>query len=83
MVFRDEFLVREKIISYELFLKQIGKMQQRNFIVVETGSDLQEKVKIHPNGDFGINFLTSLLYPFIESYWITFYYLVNSHNTDK
>ena len=83
MIFKDEFLVKDKITSYEEFLKKIHKMNQRNFILIDQGSDGQENVKIHPNGDFGINFLASLLYPFIESYWSTFYYLVNTHNTQK
>mmetsp|Transcript_29850 Transcript_29850/g.29007 ORF Transcript_29850/g.29007 Transcript_29850/m.29007 type:complete len:170 (-) Transcript_29850:17-526(-) len=46
-------------------------MQAREFISVQ-----DQVIKI--TGLYGIKFLSSLIYPFIESYWVTFCFLANS-----
>mmetsp|Transcript_22857 Transcript_22857/g.17314 ORF Transcript_22857/g.17314 Transcript_22857/m.17314 type:complete len:206 (+) Transcript_22857:1779-2396(+) len=60
-VFKDEFIVRDYITSYESFLKQLYLMQRRNFVVISKSDEGQELVRIHENGNFGIEYLASLL----------------------
>ncbi len=66
----DEFIVRDHITSYESFLKFLDIMISRGYITVESG--IVKVIQEEP-----IKFLSSLLLPFIESYWITLSFLTN------
>jgi len=52
-------------------------MIKRDIIVVESNELGQSFVKITQNGEFAIKFMSSLLHPFIESYWVTLLFLNN------
>ena len=62
-----EFMVRDQIRDQEQLKLTIQFMEKRNFITVEK----QNIIKITNDGKFPIQFLSSLLLPFVESYWVT------------
>ena len=47
-------------------------MEKRQFLqMFDNGSNGSEQIRITPQGKFAITFLSSLLLPFVESYWVT------------
>lgn len=69
-VLREEFMVRNQIKTFEDLTQTLKLMQDRGFLTVFT-QDNQEYVRLEANGKFAIQFLSSLLLPFVESYWVT------------
>ena len=75
-VLKDEFQVRNQIDGYETFLKHIKFMEKRKFISIQTSNNGKQVVKVPKDGEFAIRFLSSLILPFVESYWATVALLV-------
>ncbi len=51
-------------------------MSQRGFLTISGSSSPIVKIQ-KGDGEFGIKYLSSLVLPFIESYWVTVSFLAN------
>lgn len=52
-------------------------MEARNFISISNSKNGDQIIKIKQEGEFAIRFLSSLIFPFVESYWTTVTFLSN------
>lgn len=70
----DNLFVQEstKLKTYEQFLEIVKFMEQRNILSIEDGLLKYSTPKDKPNG---LVFLCSLIWPFIDSYWLTIVYI--------
>jgi len=68
---RNEFVIEKEMRTYEEFEAVLNFMMQTNTLA-ETADD---KVVIHPEGENQINYLNSLVWPFIDTYWVTFVFI--------
>lgn len=71
---------RDTIDSKEKMDKYLQIMIKRGYIVIEqkeSKEGYKEVIKITKQGEYAIKFLSSLLLPFIESYWVALTFFVN------
>ena len=73
-ILKDEFVVRDQIANYEDFMRTLQFMAKRGFLQVITQGG-QESIRITSEGKFAITFFSSLMLPFVESYWVTLSYI--------
>ena len=66
-IFRDEFLVRDQLADAEGFRAVVAFMEKRGQ-VERVGEDA---IRMTKNGKFPLKFFSSLILPFVESYWAT------------
>ena len=58
-------------------------MIKRGYIILEHKESKEgpkKVIRITKNGEYPIKFLSSLLLPFIESYWVTLTFLMNMNS---
>jgi 1-acyl-sn-glycerol-3-phosphate acyltransferase len=68
---QNEFVLPKTFNSVEYFDEVLAMMIQN-----ETLSEKEDgSIIIHPNGENHINYLNSLIWPFIDTYWVTFVFI--------
>mmetsp|Transcript_23364 Transcript_23364/g.17792 ORF Transcript_23364/g.17792 Transcript_23364/m.17792 type:complete len:213 (+) Transcript_23364:116-754(+) len=73
-LFREEFVVREKLSDMPVFEETLLTMQGRGFVSREGDT-------IRVSSLSAIKFLASILNPFIESYWVTFCFMAHARQS--
>jgi glycerol-3-phosphate O-acyltransferase len=68
---RNEFVLKDKIKSIGDF-NRVLEFMKCNKSLMETEEGL---ILIHPEGENHINYLNSLIWPFIDTYWVTFVFI--------
>jgi len=77
VIVNKEYQLREKITP-ETFPQLIERMTQRGILeIVQNG---QAKVRVAQTGGDMMSFLCHLIWPFLESYWVTTVYLFSIRN---
>ena len=66
-VLKEEFLVRDQLVDVEGFNAVVKFMEKRGQ-VERVGDD---SIRMTKNGKFPLKFFSSLILPFVESYWVT------------
>lgn len=67
----DEFVVNKPFRTIEDFNETLLFMMKNNTLT-ET---VDGNIAIHPKGENHVNFLNTLLWPFIDTYWVTFVFI--------
>lgn len=65
---RNEFIYDDSYKNYEGFEKILNFMICNNTLVEKENG----RIVIHPEGENHINYLNSLIWPFIDTYWVAF-----------
>jgi len=68
---RNEFVLTSNFKTIKDYDKVLDFMIKENTIIELDNGNLA----IHPDGENHINYLNSLIWPFIDTYWITFSFL--------
>ena len=68
---QNEFVLPKTLRTIEDFDELMAMMLQNETLTEQEDGT----IIIHPNGENHINFLNSLIWPFIDTYWVTFVFI--------
>ena len=70
---RNEFVLINKFESLNDFDKVLDFMIQSKTLQINSDN----KIIIHPEGENTVNYLNSLIWPFVDTYWLTIMYIIS------
>ena len=70
-ILRNEFVIEKNMKHYENFEAVLDFMIRSKTLAVNEN----DKILLHPDGENTINFLNSLIWPFIDTYWVSFVFI--------
>lgn len=70
-IIRNEFVLTTNFKTVEDYEKTLDFMMKNNTIK----ENFEGKIIIHPDGENHINYLNSLIWPFIDTYWVAFTFI--------
>ena len=70
-ILRNEFVIEKNMKEYDNFENVIDFMIRTKTLLAGEN----DKIFVHPDGENMINFLNSLIWPFIDTYWVSFVFI--------
>lgn len=70
-ILRNEFVIEKNMNNYENFEAVLDFMIRSKTLAVGDN----DKILLHPESENVVNFLNSLIWPFIDTYWVTFVFV--------
>lgn len=67
----NEFVLPKTLNTFQNFEEVLNMMISNNTLLLTE----DDNVIIHPHGENHINFLNSLIWPFVDTYWVTFVFI--------